>query len=258
MNPPPIPPVVDPAARRLLALVVAAAAMAAGRAEESKGDTLVVSHVYNGYARAPVPGGGYAPETYSFAEGGFIDGEPIAADNVGTTGFDEVARTVAAALQSQGYMPGHDPEKIRLMIMLWYGTTRDTSASVVAPVADRPGVRSRNARLLGFQQEYSRAGALSFTDFGESFHEELYAGRYLVILKAYDFQAARKEQRMKLLWESRFSLRRQAVNFRAELPVMAGFAARTFGRETGGIFDPATLKGRVDLGELKVLGEEKK
>jgi hypothetical protein len=243
--------------RRFWLLTVAVIGVTAGAAE-NKGDTLVVSHVYNGYARTPVPGGGYTPETYSFAEGGFIDGEAIAADNVGTTGFDEVARTVAAALQSQGYVPGHDPEKIRLMIMLWYGSTRDTSASAVAPVADRPGVRSRNARLLGFQQEYSRAGALSFTDFGESFHEELYAGRYLVILKAYDFQAARKEKRLKLLWESRFSLRRQAVNFRSELPAMAGFAARTFGKETDGIFDPASIKGRVDLGELKILGEEKK
>ncbi|HVZ63640.1 MAG TPA: hypothetical protein VG936_03555 [Lacunisphaera sp.] len=223
-----------------------------------KGDTLVVSHVYNGYAREAAAGGGYRPETYAFAEGGLIDGQMAAGDDVSTMGFGPVAATVAGALKSQGYLASADPEKTKLMIMLWYGTTRDTSYRIGgAPIADKAGLRSRAARLLGFQKEYSRAGTLSFTDLGENFANELYGDRFFVVLKAYDFQVARKEKRLKLLWESRYSIRRQAVTFSAELPVMSGFAARTFGHETNGIFDPSSIEGRVNLGELEVLGEAK-
>lgn len=229
-----------------------------GAYAKAKGDTLVVAHVYNGYARETRPDGLYRPETYTFAEGGLIDGLMAAGDEVSTLGFGPVAATVAGALKSQGYLASADPEKTQLMIMLWYGTTRDTSYHVGGPpVADSPGLRSRNARLLGFQKEYSRAATLSFTDWGENFYNELYADRFFVVLKAYDFQVARKEKRLKLLWESRYSIRRQAVNFTAELPVMSGFAARTFGHETNGILDPNSVEGHVNLGELKVLGEAK-
>lgn len=229
-----------------------------GALAKAKGDTLVVSHVYNGYTRELRPDGGYQPETYTFAEGGLIDGEMAAGDDVSTMGFGPVAAAVAGALKSQGYVASADPAGTKLMIMLWYGTTRDTSYHVGGPpISDIVGLRSRAARLLGFQKEYSRAGMLSFTDFGVNFNDELYADRFFVVLKAYDFQVARKEKRLKLLWESRYSIRRQAVNFTAELPVMSGFAARTFGHETDGIFDPSSVEGRVQLGELKVLGEAK-
>jgi hypothetical protein len=58
------------------------------------------------------------------------------------------------------------------------------------------------------------------------------------------------------LWESRFSIQRQAVSFDHELPVMAAFAARTFGKETKGILNPDTIKGTVKMDEVKVLGPE--
>jgi len=234
----------------ILALLTFATTTNAG----SNGETLVVSHVYNGYARVKLPDGGYRPETYVFAKGGLFDGETVAGDDVSTIGFGEVARTVAATLKTQGFISSNDPEKTGLMIMLWFGTTRDTADK---PVAYRI-VEEQNVRILGFQNELARADMLSFTSFARDFYDEFHARRYFVVLKAYDFQVAKKEKRLKLLWESRFSIRSQAVSFTAELPVMTAFAARTFGRETRGILDPDSIKGRVKIGELTILGEEKR
>ena len=216
----------------------------------SPGDTKVVSHVYNGYARVKLPDGSTQAETYVFAEGGMFDGQPIGGDTVGTIGFDEVARIVAQALRGQNYLPAPHDEAPKQLIMLWYGTTQST--------ADKPTayelIEARNARILGFQLDRSRASDLSFTTMAEDFRREFEAGRYFVVIKAYDFAAAKNERRLKLMWESRFSIQRQAVNFDQELPVMAAFAARTFGQETKGIFNPDTIKGRIKMGDLKILG----
>lgn len=215
------------------------------------GETKVVSHTYNHYARTVLPDGSYKPETYVFVYGDIVDEEPIANDSIGSIGFDEVARLVATALKTKGYISNSDPAATQQIIMLWYGNTRRT--------ADKPTaydlIESRNVRILGFQREQSASNKLSFTTIARDFYDEFQAGRYFVVLKAYDFQIARKEKRLKLLWESRFSIIRQGNDFQTELPQMAEFAARTFGKETNGIFNPSSIKGEVKLGELKILGE---
>ncbi|HVU23761.1 MAG TPA: hypothetical protein VHE13_06520 [Opitutus sp.] len=233
----------------VLAAPLSAAASASARA---KGDTLVVSHVYNGYTRMKLPDGGFKPETYAFAEGGIFDTAMIGNDSVNTVGFTKVARLVADALKTQNYVLSASPDKIDQMIMLWYG-------SVNNPRTDKRGywnARWQNIRILGFAKEQSRADGLSFTTLSHDFYDELDSYRYFVVLKAYDFQAARTEKKLKLLWESRFSLRQQGVDFVAELPAMSRFAALTFGRETRGIVRPEDLKPTVELGELRVVGEE--
>lgn len=219
---------------------------------ESNGDTKVVSHVYNGYARVKQADGSYQAETFVFGDGGLVDGEPISADPVGTIGFDEVARTVAQALRGQNYVPEPAGQAPQQLIMLWYGTTRRTAEKPAAYQL----IEDRNARILGFQRDRSRADTLSFTTMAKDFLQEFEAGRYFVVLKAYDFATAKNEKRLKLLWESRFSIQRQGVAFDHELPVMAGFAARTFGQETKGIFNPDTIKGTVKMDDIKVLSPE--
>ncbi len=231
-----------------LGALAAAATMPAGSDRETK----VVSHVYNGYARVKLPDGSYQSETFVFSDGGLVDDEPVAGDTVGTIGFDEVARTVAQALQGQNYLPGPRDQAPQQLIVLWYGTTRRT----VEKPGDYQLIEDRNQRILGFEREYSRAKTLTFTATSRDFLEEFEGGRYFVVLKAYDFATAQNEKRLKLLWESRFSIQRQTVNFGQELPVMAAFAARTFGQETKSIFDPDRIKGTVKMDDIKVLGTE--
>ena len=238
-------------ARRFVAfgLVFAGGIVSGKEVAPSNVETKVVSHVYNGYARMKLADGSYQPETYVFANGGTFDGEPVAGD---TISFNEVARIVRTALKGQNFLSTNDPQATQQMIVLWYGTTRRT---VDKPTAYEL-IDDQNARILGFQKEMSRASDLSFTSFAHDFYDEFRAGRYFVVLKAYDFQMAQKEKRLKLLWESRFSVQRQAVGFADQLPAMARFAARTFGRETKGILDPDAIKGDVKLGELKIIGPE--
>jgi hypothetical protein len=223
---------------------------------EDSVNTLVVSHVYNGYTRTKLPGGGFKSEAYIFAKGGMLDEVGVGGDSVGVIGFDQVARTVADALKTQGYenhVSSSDPEKIDEIIVLGYGAT-------IKLKKGDPGyevTRVQHTRILGFEKEQSRADSLAFAAFNDTFYDEFNADRYFVLLKAYDFQVARKEKRLKLLWETRFSIRRQGVDFATELPAMSKFAALTFGRETGGIFDPTSRETSVKLGDLKILEQEK-
>ncbi|MEO6993452.1 MAG: hypothetical protein ABI273_07475 [Lacunisphaera sp.] len=236
---------------RALILALAFPVSASVLPAQVSGETKVVSHTYNNYTRTVLADGSYKPETYVFTYGDIVDEEPIANDSMDSIGFDEVARLVATALKTKGYISNSNPDTTQQVIMLWYGNTRRTVAKPTAYEL----IESRNVRILGFQREQSAANKLSFTTIAQDFYEEFQAGRYFVVLKAYDFQVARKEKRLKLLWESRFSILRQANDFQTELPKMAQFAARTFGKETNGIFNPSSIKGEVKLGELKILGE---
>lgn len=236
----------------LAALAVAAMWLPTAVIAATGAETKVVSHVYNGYARVKLADGSYNPVTYVFAEGGIFDGEPIGADSINEMGFDEVARIVAGSLKGQNFLSSQNVKATEQLIVLWYGTTRRTFDK---PTAYRI-IDSMNYRILGFQKEVNMANGLSFADFAQVLLNEARAGRYFVVLKAYDFEVAKKEKRLKLLWESRFSIQRQGVSFSSELPAMAQFAARTFGRETDGILNPDSIKGEVKFGELKVLGVE--
>jgi len=215
------------------------------------GQVKVVSRVYNGYTRAVAADGSRVAESYVFAEGGVVDQEPVAADSMNRIGFDEVARQLAGPLQSQGYVSSNDAETAQQLIMVWYGNTRNT----VKKPANYQAIERESARILGFEQEFAQANSLYFAAIGRDFYDEFRGGRYFVVLKAYDFQIMRKERKLKLLWESRFSLLRQATEFETDLPAITEFAARTFGKDTDGIFNPDSIKGEVKMDELKILGE---
>lgn len=214
--------------------------------------TSVSSRTFNGYVRTKLADGSFKPETFAFADGGIHDGENAAADSVSRLTFDEIAKIIARPLHSQNYISGSDVESVDLMIVLFWGTTKRTK--------DRPTayqmIESKNVRILGFEKEKMRADSLFFTSIARDFYDEFQSDRYFVVLKAYDFQLARTQKQLKLLWESRVSIIRQASDFQTDLPAMAEFAAQTFGRETDGIFRPKLREGRVEMGEQKVLGVE--
>jgi len=245
-----------PARVRLHALLAGLALFGAGvtGAAQVNGQVKIVSRVYNGYTRLVAPDGSRVPESYVFLEGGLVDEEPVAGDTMNQMGFDELARQLAVPLQAEGYVSGHDVESIQQLIIVWYGNTRNT----VKKPTNYQNIERKSARILGFEPELNQANALYFTSVSRDFFDEFRGGRYFVVLKAFDFQLARKEKRLKLLWETRFSLLRQATDFAADLPEMARFAGRTFGRETDGIFNPDSIKGEVRIDELKILGEAPK
>jgi hypothetical protein len=215
--------------------------------------TIVVSRVFNGYERSQRMDGSFAPETYAFAVGGRHDGQAIARDSISSLSSDDLLRTLAVPLARQGYVASNDPDEIKLLLIVFWGTTLDTSGNQPVIAADL--VEAKNARILGFEQEVNRARDLFFTTFASDIMSEVRAGRYFVVIRAFDFQHARNHQQLRLLWESRFSIRRQGSDFVAQLPRMAALAAPSFGRQNSGRLERAIPEGRVEVGEAQVIGD---
>jgi hypothetical protein len=120
----------------------------------------------------------------------------------------------------------------------------------------------RNAAMLGYDYD-----GLVGTDYGKYVEHtaigrtqkdevaEIEENRYFVVLMAYDFQLLWKEKKHKLLWETRFSIREANHQFDRDLPSMAQYASQYFGQNTKGLVRTQVPLGRVDIGEVRSLGE---
>jgi hypothetical protein len=95
---------------------------AAAFADPVTGVEAVASKVASDYIRAKLPDKSFVPETYSFGDGGNWGGE-IKDLTIDKLTFLDVAHVIAPALAAQKYVPGTDPAKVRLLIMLYWGTT---------------------------------------------------------------------------------------------------------------------------------------
>ena len=94
----------------------------ANAADDVRGITAVSSRASNDYVRAKLPDGSFESEYYSFGEGGNWGGE-INDSTIDKLHFIDVARTIADPLATQKYFPSKDPNKTKLLIMLYWGTT---------------------------------------------------------------------------------------------------------------------------------------
>ena len=92
-------------------------------AEEGiQGVTAVASKVCDDYVRTRRPDNTFMPELFVFGEGGHFGGA-IHDDTIDNLKFIDVARVVAPALASDAYLPGKDPSKTKLLIMVYWGLT---------------------------------------------------------------------------------------------------------------------------------------
>jgi hypothetical protein len=80
------------------------------------------------------------------------------------------------------------------------------------------------------------------------------ADRYFVILQAFDFPLLWKQKKIKLLWETRFSLDQRSHDFGRDLPRMAQIASQYFGQDSRGLVSKPVPQGNVDIGDVKSLG----
>ena len=116
-----------------------------------------------------------------------------------------------------------------------------------------------NVKMLGYDSWWeSTRGDVRGTPFEmqkQDLFNEIEEDRYFVVLMAYDFQLMWKEKKHKLLWETRFSVRQRHHDFDKDLPTMAQYAAQYFGQDTNGLVHKAVPFGRVEIGEVKSLGE---
>jgi hypothetical protein len=283
--------------------------------------TAVSSKASSDYVRTRLPDGSYQPELYSFGNGGHYGG-PIDDPTIDPLKFIDVARVIAVPLADQKYMPGRDPARTKLLIMVYWGITyvpaaisssaahnnfsdlqnqMEQAQGIAKAVAatssstkggyhpSNPNLGLRDdqlatysseltmlsmvneqrdqtdfatAKLLGYDSDDAIGSELGNYIRGTAVHarrddlvSELEDNRYFVVLMAYDFQLLWKQKKHKLLWESRFSIRQRNHAFDRDLASMAKFASQYFGQDTHGLVRKTIPLGRVDIGEVKSLGE---
>jgi len=117
MKIPPAPPWLLASLAFLLASGVAARA-----AEGNEGVTAVASRVSRDYVRVRLADGSFQREEYAFGDGGHYAG-PFPDDTIDKLNFPDVAATIAGPLEGQHYFPSRDPNKTKLLIMVYWGTT---------------------------------------------------------------------------------------------------------------------------------------
>ena len=91
-------------------------------AEGAEGTTAVASRVSKDYVRKKLPDGWFQPEAYAFGKGG-VWGSPIRDETVDRLSFMDIARVIAVPLAGQNYVPARDPNKTKLLILVYWGTT---------------------------------------------------------------------------------------------------------------------------------------
>jgi len=262
-------------------------------AEDATELTAVIATVYNGYERTPQADGSFAPETYSFGEGGVI-GQPVNDKSIGDQPFRQIAGRIAPGMTRQNYVPSFDEENTQLLVLVFWGATggdQDPSqgyvpgttaikppssvsisvgggTTVSGPPPATPGqtsdqaafdamtgaanrqrdrTNSRNAHLLGYDQllaqNEARLGSRSYLDVVDEIEDP----RYLVVLRAFDFQLLRTQKKQKLLWEVRYSIRARGHWFDESLAAMTSQAAQYFGRDSNGLVRKDVPVGRVKM-----------
>jgi hypothetical protein len=97
----------------------------AAAADDIPGEKIeaVSGRVSPDYVRTKLADGSFQPETYAFGKGGYWSGNRKD-DTIDKMGFMDVATIIAGPLQKQKYIPAKDPKATKLMIMVYWGTTR--------------------------------------------------------------------------------------------------------------------------------------
>ena len=245
--------------------------------------TAVFSDVSDDYGRTRLADGSFQPETYAFGNGGLYRA-PVSDPTIDDMSFMDIARTIAGPLATQNYVPTKDPNKAKLLIMVYWGMTSGTndpsssnfqfsiyshtrsglggvgmSFAHWGPVSFEGGlIDNENAGILGYGPELMadspRIGLIHNVT-REDLIDDIEHNRYFVVLMAYDFQMMWKQRKHKQLWETRFSMRQQGNDFERVLPAVAQYASQFFGEATHGrlIREPLP-EGKVEVGAPRSLG----
>ena len=228
-------------------------------------DASVNAQVFNGYKRAKDATGKFQPETYVVGNGGFQNSGMVD-DSAGNAKFEEIVRTLGPALERQQFFPAATREKADLLLMVYWGATAsdDHPAVIMEETLDptshvfRRQLDRLNARLLGFADAVKSEPVPGIQSLAvNDVVEDLEASRYWVAVVALNFKTAVRSKSVEMLWSVRYNVRSRATNFAKALPEMTEFAALYFGRDSGGLVNPAinrnNRKERVDLGELEFI-----
>jgi hypothetical protein len=117
---------------------------------------------------------------------------------------------------------------------------------------------ANNIALLGYGR-HLRAMAMqpSQSTTEATLRSDLTTERYFVILRAIDLHSF-KNGKPRVVWTLHLNMRSPGHNFPEAVNLMGNVAVNFFGRESDGVVNvpPKLREGKVELGEIKILGEK--
>lgn len=257
------------------------AALSARAGQQEDELTSVYAKVFNNYTRTASAAGGYKAETFAFANGGLVNSR-TRDGSLENAAFQQVIQAISPAMTRQNYIAATNPDDTDLLVFVYWGATNgnggvsdlpsDTMAQAADMDADWYGASSMmdDSNRQRDRQAFSNAGLLGYREalahhidlkawgvHGTIYHDlisEVEEPRYYVVMTAFDFKTAWKEKKLVPLWSTRFNLPTRGNSFKAALPDMSLFASRYFGRDSGGLVRRLNPTGKVEMGDIKVLG----
>ena len=232
-------------------------------------------------------------QTYHLIQGKYIGGN-VADEELDEMDFLEIAEHIERNLRRQKYFPEEDPAAGDLLIMVHYGASfyiddpENPDERDVFDINDYlPPVRTASGEVYDFElskkalpklmgtvlpsdrnlleELYFRTRilgmddvfSLDVTDYESSVQVQLSnEGRYFIILTAFDLPLLKKGEK-KVMWTTRYSIRRIGQSYAQalkELNIVAGFY---FGKNIKGLISKrATDKSIVEFGEIEVIDPE--
>ncbi|HEY1793452.1 MAG TPA: hypothetical protein VGG34_11085 [Opitutaceae bacterium] len=255
---------------RAVLFLACGAAFISGPEARAEDFVAVSSQASNGYVRARLADGTCEPETYTFKKGGFLSSR-MADDSIDRMTFASITGEIGVSLAARQYLPAVDPKAARLLIVVYWGTSRApgefSSHTVVGENAasDTPAMGRHQNGYVPFWQGATAGEAQAFGDnmineedaamlgYGSASDPDLGEYRYFVVLLAYDMQAFLRDGKARLLWQTRFSSRERRNQFDRQLRAMALGASPYFGRDSHGLLHRPVPEGRVEIGEAKAV-----
>ena len=117
---------------------------------------------------------------------------------------------------------------------------------------------ARAARLLGYMGDINEADGIQRFAGGGRAYDDLIAdieeARYYIILSAYDFKSTVRDQKPKLQWVTRMSMRAPGNNFAEKAAAMIAYSASRFGQNTDGLERKLYPQYKVNLEDIRFLG----
>ncbi|MDQ5980817.1 MAG: hypothetical protein QG602_3795 [Verrucomicrobiota bacterium] len=123
----------------------------------------------------------------------------------------------------------------------------------------RDDINLPNAKILGYLDAINDAdGIQRWAGGGDNYNDllsDIEEPRYYLVITAYDFPELLKNGTKRLLWQTRVSVRSPGNSFDQTFVPMLKSASSYFGRDSGKLVRSEQEKARVELGDLKFLGE---
>ncbi len=112
----------------------------------------------------------------------------------------------------------------------------------------------RNAGILGYQKAWDQTNVMRpYLATARDILTEIEESRYFVVLQAYDFQELRLHKQKKLLWETRYSIRRHGARFDEQLIDMTRYASQFCGQNVDRLIRRHLPEGHVEMGTPTVV-----